>query len=183
MSLKSTLAVAAALTLAATTLAVAQIKEIPGDMTTVKGVVEAIDHTQRVLTLKMEDDEFKNITIPKSAKRFDEVKIGDALQLRYYDTVTARIKDPGEAAVDTAEVGVTSAETASPAGTVATQRKMTVTVTAIDHVKGVATYEGPNGYKYSRRIQDKEMAKKVKVGDRLDVTWTDAVQIAVIPGK
>ena len=183
MKLKSVFVAAAVLTLAVAGLAMAQQTEIAGDMTTVKGTVEAIDHTQRVLTLKMEDGVFDNITIPKGAERFDEVKVGDTLQVRYYDNVTVRVKEPGEAAVDTAEIGATPSDTGSPGGTISTQRKMTVTVTAIDLEKGVATVEGPHGYKYSRRIQDKEAAKKINVGDKLDMTWTEAVQISIIPGK
>ena len=181
MKLKSVFVAAAVLTLAVALPALAQQTEIAGDMTTVKGTVEAIDHAQRVLTLKMEDDEFKNINIPKGAKRFDEIKIGDTLQLRYYDNVTVRVKEPGEAAVDTAEVGAATSDSGSPGGHIATQRKMTVTVTAIDLEKGVATVEGPHGYKYSRRIQDKEAAKKINVGDKLDMTWTEAVQISINP--
>ena len=181
MKLKSVLAAAAVLTLAMALPALAQQTAIPGDMVTVKGSVEAIDHTNRVLTLKMEDGEFENITIPKGAERFDEVKVGDTLQVRYYDNVTIRLKEPGEAAVDTAEIGAKAADAASPGGSIATQRKMTVTVTEIDLENGVATVEGPHGYKYSRRIQDKEAAKKIKVGDKLDMTWTEAVQISVNP--
>ena len=183
MSLKRTLVPALALTLAAATVTLAQQKEIAGDMVTVKGSVEAIDHAKRVLTVKTEDGEFTNIDIPKGAERFDEVKVGDTLQVRYYDNVTIRLKDPGEADVNTAEVGAGRSESAGPGGHIATQRKMTVTVTALDLEKGVATVEGPNGYKYSRRIEDKEAAKKVKVGDKIDMTWTEAVQISIIPGK
>ena len=182
MKLKSVLAAAAVLTLAVALPALAQQTEIAGDLVTVKGSVEAIDHTNRVLTLKMEDGEFENITIPKGAERFDEVKVGDTLQVRYYDNVTVRLKEPGEAPVDTAELGAVAADAASsPGGTIAAQRKMTVTVTKLDLEKGVATVEGPHGYKYSRRIQDKEAAKKIKVGDKLDMTWTEAVQITVNP--
>jgi hypothetical protein len=183
MSLRSAVTVAVTLSLTAATWTFAQQKEIPGEMVTIKGQVEAIDHTQRVLTLKMEDDKYENINVPEGAKGFDEIKIGDSLQVRYYDNVTARLKKPGEPDVNMAELGAIPAKSASPGGTISAQRRMTVKVTAIDHAKGVATYEGPNGYKYSRRIQDKEMAKKLKVGDKIDVTWTEAVQISVIPGK
>ena len=183
MKLKSVLAAVAVLTLAVALPALAQQTEIAGDMVTVKGSVEAIDHTNRVLTLKLEDGEFDNITIPKGAERFDEVKVGDTLQVRYYDNVTVRLKEPGEPDVNEAELGASSLGAASPSGTIAAQRRMTVTVTEIDLDKGVATVEGPNGYKYSRRIEDKKAAKKVKVGDRIDMTWTEAVQIAIIPGK
>jgi hypothetical protein len=180
MSLKKVLVAAAVLTLAVALPALAQQTEIAGEMVTVKGSVEAIDHTNRVLTLKLEDGEFDNITIPKGAERFDEVKVGDTLQVRYYDNVTVRVKEPGEAPVDTAEIAAKPVA-ASPGGTIAAQRKMTVTVTELDLEKGVATVEGPHGYKYSRRIQDKEAAKKIKVGDKLDMIWTEAVQITLNP--
>ena len=181
MSLKNALVATAALTLAVALPALAQQKEIAGDMVTVKGTVEAIDHTNRVLTLKMEDGEFENLTAPQGAERFDEVEVGDTVQIRYYDNVTVRLKEPGEPAVDEAEVGAGRAESATAGGHIATQRKMTVTVTELDLAKGVVTVEGPHGYKYSRRIQDKEVAKKIKKGDRLDMTWTEAVQITVNP--
>jgi len=181
MTKTKALTAAAVLTFAVAALAGAQQKEIAGDMKTVTGTVEAIDHAQRVLTLKIEGDEFVTLDIPNAAKRFDEVKIGDKVQTRYYDNVTVRIKDPGEKDVDMASAKVTPSDSARPGATVSAQRSMTVTITAIDSETGSATYEGPRGYKYSRRIQDKEMANKVKVGDKLDVTWTEAVQISVIP--
>ncbi len=183
MSLKKILVATCALTLAAATVTLAQQKEIAGDMATVKGLVEAVDHSNRILTLKMEDGEFENVTVPKGAERFDEIKVGDTLQVRYYDNVTVRLKEPGEPDVNEAELGASSPRAASPSGTIAAQRRMTVTVTELDLEKGVVTVEGPNGYKYSRRIEDKKAAKKVKVGDKIDMTWTEAVQIAIIPGK
>ena len=42
---------------------------------------------------------------------------------------------------------------------------------------------GPNGYKYSRRVADKKAFEQLKVGDRLDMTWTDALLISVDPPK
>ena len=182
MNPKGVLASVAVLTLAVVASAPAQQKEIAGEMVTVKGLVEAIDHSNRVLTLKMEDGEFENITVPKGAEGFDEVKIGDTLQVRYYDNVTVRVKKPGEPDVNEAEIGAIPSGAPSPSGTISAQRRMTVKITELDHEKGVVTVEGPNGYKYSRRIEDKKAARKLKVGDRIDMTWTEAVQIAVIPG-
>ena len=182
MSLKKTFVAVFALTLAVATVGLAQQREIAGDMVTVKGTVEAIDHSNRILTVKMEDGEFENLNIPKGAERFDEVKVGDTVQVRHYDNVTIRVKEAGEADVNEAEIGAAASDGA-PGGHIAAQRRMTVTVTEIDLEKGVATVEGPNGYKYSRRIEDKKAAKNIKVGDKIDMTWTEAVQISVIPGK
>ena len=53
-----------ALVLAAT--AGAQVKEIPGEKITASGVVEAIDHSSRVLTLKDEDGEFVTVDVSRT---------------------------------------------------------------------------------------------------------------------
>src|SRR5512135_3444146 len=119
--------------LALATAAPAQVKEIPGDTVTVSGTVEAIDHTNRVLTLKSDQDgEFVTVDVPESAKRFPEIKVGDKITARYYDNVTVRLKKPGEKAVNAREAAVTPGSGAKPGATVAAQRTMTATVEAID---------------------------------------------------
>jgi len=40
------------------------------------------------------------------------------------------------------------------------------------------SFSGPNGWKYSSRVEDKAALAKVKVGDRMDITWTLAVLIS-----
>jgi len=162
----------------------AQVKEIPGDTVTVSGTVEAIDHTSRVLTLKDDEDgEFVTVDVPAEAKRFHEIKVGDKVTARYYDNVTVRLKKPGEAPVNAAEAAVTPGGGAKPGATVAAQRTMTAVVEAIDPKVPSITFKGPKGWKYSRRIQDKNVLKQVKVGDQVDFTWTEAVMIEVTAPK
>ena len=45
------------------------------------------------------------------------------------------------------------------------------------------TLVGPNNWKYSSRVQDVEMLKTVKVGDKLDITWTEALLVSFAPAK
>jgi Cu/Ag efflux protein CusF len=161
----------------------AQIKEVPGETVTASGTVEAIDHTSRVLTLKDEDGEFVTIDIPAGARRFDEIKVGDKVTARYYDNVTVRLKKPGEAAVNAGEAAVTPGSGAKPGATVAAQRTMTAVVEAIDPKVPSITFKGPKGWKYSRRVADKDVLKQVKVGDQVDFTWTEAVTIEVTSPK
>jgi Cu/Ag efflux protein CusF len=161
----------------------AQVKEVPGETVTASGTVEAIDHTSRVLTLKDEDGEFVTIDIPAGARRFDEIKVGDKVTARYYDNVTVRLKKPGEAAVNAGEAAVTPGAGAKPGATVAAQRTITATIEAIDTKVPSITFVRPKGWKYSRRVQDKSVLKQVKVGDKVDFTWTEAVTIEVTSPK
>ena len=168
-----------ALGLLAGTLAYGQVKEVPGDRVTEKGTVEAIDHKARVLTLKDEKGETVTVDVPAEVKRFDTIKVGDKVTVTYYDNVTVRLKKPGEAPVNELSAAVTPTPGAKPGGTVGAQRTMTAAVESIDPKVPSITFKGPNGWKYSRRILDKNVLKQVKVGDQVDFTWTEALQIAV----
>jgi hypothetical protein len=173
----------AVLAMALATTARAQVKEIPGEKVTASGTVEAIDHTGRVLTLKNKDGEFVTLDVPADAKRFAEIKVGDKVTATYYDNVTVRLKKPGEAPVNAEAAAATPGTGVKPGGTVATQRTMTAVVEAIDPKVPSITFKGPQGWKYSRRILDKNVLKQVKVGDQVDFTWTEAVIIDLTAPK
>ena len=68
---------------------------------------------------------------------------------------------------------------ALPGGTRAKQRTITATITAIDTAVPSVTFTGPNGWKYTSRVQDTAALAKVKVGDKVDVVWTEAVLVSV----
>jgi ABC-type sulfate/molybdate transport systems ATPase subunit len=161
----------------------AQVKELPGVTVTVSGTVEAIDHTSRVLSLKNAKGEIVTVDVPADVKRFPEIKVGDQITARYYDNVTVRLKKPGEAAVNTDAAATTPGTGVKPAKTVATQRTMTAVIEAIDPKGPTITFKGPQGWTYNRHVLDKDVLKQVKVGDKVDFTWTEAVTIEVSAPK
>ena len=59
-----------------------------------------------------------------------------------------------------------------------TQRTITATITAIDQNVPSITFSGPNNWTYSSRVEDKKALAKVKVGDKVDITWTAAVLVS-----
>ena len=67
----------------------------------------------------------------------------------------------------------------APAGTMSYQRTITATITAIDPSVPSIQFSGPNGWKYSSKVQDKAALAKVKVGDKVDITWTYVVLMSV----
>jgi hypothetical protein len=156
----------------------AQSRTIEGDTIVVTATIEAIDHATRTLTLKDKDGIYETLQAGPEMKRFAELKVGDTITARYYDNVVVRLKKPGEPAVDVDAVSVTRNKGVAPGGTAATQRTITVTVTAMDAKTNSVTVNGPNGYAYSRRVRDKKTFAMLKVGDRLDMTWTEALLLS-----
>ena len=56
---------------------------------------------------------------------------------------------------------------------------MTATISDIDKANSSMTFVGPNQWKYSRRIVDPKVSDQVKVGDRVDITWSTELVLAV----
>jgi hypothetical protein len=154
-------------------------KTVTGEKKTVTATVEQIERSTRSVTLKSPEGVYTEVTVPAGVARFDTLKVGDKVSATYYENVVLRLKAPGEKAHDTDEAAVTPGSGAKAGGTVATQRTITATITAIDMNVPSITFSGPRGWTYSSRVDDKKTLAKVKVGDRLDITWTEAVLISV----
>ena len=157
----------------------AQTRTLPTQTVTLSGTVETIDHEHRMVNIKTADGHFQTVDVPPSAKRFDEVKVGDKVSITYNNTVSARLKPPGEAPVNTATGTTTAGQGERPGGTASEERVMTATITGIDKSASSITFTGPNGWKYSRRVVDPAVLDKVKVGDQVDITWDTNVTVAV----
>ena len=109
--------------------------------------------------------------------RFDEIKVGDKVTARYYENLVIRLKKPGEKDVDTS--GRDDGLRAGAAG-------WNEGPATDDHrhdyrhrpSRPSITFTGPNGWTYMRRVEDKRPAK-VKVGDKVDIVWTEALLLAL----
>jgi Cu/Ag efflux protein CusF len=157
----------------------AQSKTITGETETITATVESIDRSNRTLTLKSPDGTYKVVNVPDDVQRFAEINVGDKITGRYYENVTVRLKAPGEKDIDSATQAVTPGTGARPAGTAAVQRAITATITQLDAKTPSITFEGPNGWSYSTRIRDKKVLDQIKVGDKVDITWTAAAMVSV----
>ena len=74
---------------------------LPTHTVTLAGTVETIDHGKRIVNIKTADGKFQAVDVPPSAKRFDELKVGDKVSVTYNNNVSVRPKPSGEPAVDT----------------------------------------------------------------------------------
>jgi len=156
----------------------AQTKTLTGETKTVTASVEAIEKETREVTVKKPDGTYDVFYFPETIRRFDTLKVGDKITAKYYENLVLRVKAPGEKDVNSASGGTVRADGKS-AATASRQRTITATIAAIDQSVPSITFTGPNGWKYSSRVEDKKALAKVKVGDRLDITWTEALILSV----
>jgi len=160
-------------------MAMAQSKTVSSEMRTETATVEAIDASTRTLTLKKADGSYLTTVAGPDVTRFDEVKLGDTVNVRYYENVVIRVKRPGESDVVSSVKGTTGSEQVLPGGTKAKQVTITATITAIDPATPSVTFTGPNGWVYTSKVQDPTTLAQVKVGDKVDIVWTEAMLVAL----
>jgi hypothetical protein len=172
------LAAAAAVMLGALAPLAAQTKTVTGEQQTITASVEAIDHGNRTVTLKGPKGNYVTIDVPAGVSRFDSIKVGDKLTATYYENLVLSVQRPGERPKDTAEAALTRADSSKPGVTAAKQRTITAEISAIDMKVPSISFKGPNGWAYSSKVEDKDALSKVKVGDKVDITWTEAMLIS-----
>ena len=168
----------AVLVLTAST-AMAQAKTVSSQMRTETAAVEAIDAASRTVTLRKSDGTVVTIVAGPEIKRFEEVKIGDKVTARYYENMVIRVRRPGEPEVDSKAKGTTGSDQVLPGGTKARQRILPATITAIDMDKPSITFTAEKDWKYTSTVQDKSALASVKVGDKVEVVWTEAMLVSI----
>ena len=173
---------AIALLLAVPRAAMPQARTLKSEMKTETGVVEAVDAASRAVTFKKADGTAVTAIAGPDLKRFAEIKVGDKVTAKYYENVIIRLKHPGESDVVSAAKNTTGSATEVPGGTRAKQKTLTVAITAVDPTASTISFDGPNNWKYTSKVQDTNALSKVKVGDKVDIVWTEAVLVSLERG-
>jgi Cu/Ag efflux protein CusF len=151
------------------------------DTVTVQATVTAVDQKSRMVTLRGPDGEESTFRVDDSVKNLPQVKKGDVVTAAYYRAIAARVRKPGEA-----KPGITGGaelETAAPgerpAGIEAETVQITATATKVDRERQEITLRGPKGKSVVVAVKDPANLEKVKKGDLVEITYTEAVAISV----
>jgi hypothetical protein len=150
------------------------------DKITVTATVEAIDKTNRTVMLKGPKGNLVELTVDEAVTRFDALKVGDTVKADYVEQVVYEIQKPGAAAApDTVTAAGGKLPGEKPGGAVMRTTVTTVTVMAIDMETPAVTIRTSDGSIQSFRVRKRENLASVKVGDKVQVTQTSALMIAV----
>jgi len=151
-----------------------------GDAVSITATVEKIDQKARLVTLKGPEGNEVTIHVDKRVKNLPQVKKGDEVVVDYLESVAVDLHKHGEPPEVSASAGVTTAKPGEPPGGVATKRiRVTATISAIDPAKQTVTLTGPRGNSVPVKVKDASRLEALKVGDSVDVTYTEALAIAV----
>jgi hypothetical protein len=151
------------------------------NMVQVTGTIEAIKPETREVTIKV-DGQLHSFTVEKDVKRFNELKVGDKLTASYHEAVLMEVRKPGAEKPKAEGGGETMrvpGKGASPSGALLKQRVATFEIKAIDKAIPAVTVLNEDGETVKMKVQHPERLEGVKVGDKIDVTYTEAVILQI----
>ena len=164
----------------------ATVHEKPGQVVE-RGVASAaatvlkVDQKDRIVTLKNADGEVFDVVVGPEVKNLPQVKKGDQVVATYYESMAITVKKPGEASpmVEAADTAKTAEPGEKPAAVGARQTTLVATVVGLNRGKGTVTLKGPKGNVVTVAARDPKRLDYVKVGDLIEVVYTEAVAISV----
>ena len=148
----------------------------------VTATITAIDKATRDVTLKGPEGNLATVTAGPEVKNFDNLKVGDQVDMQYIEALTLELKKGGGLVVGRTEkadaVGAKKGET--PGGAVGRQVTIVADVVATDPAKQTITLKGPQRT-VTMRVPDPEQFKRIAKGDQVEAKYTQAIAVAVDP--
>jgi Cu/Ag efflux protein CusF len=148
-----------------------------------RATVTAIDPSQREITLKDAKGSTVVFDVSEDVKNLDQIRVGDEVVASYTEALAWQVKPAGTGAPGVSEdTSLTAAKPGDrPGGKVGRTVTLTATITGIDLANGTVTLTGPGGKSKTIKARDPSNLKKVKVGDLVDIAYTEALAVSVQP--
>jgi hypothetical protein len=144
--------------------------------TTTVATVDRVERSSRVLTAHSEGNVVHTLYVDPAVKGFDDLKKGDVVTVRYTESVVVQVRPNAKLTA----LQDTTAE-AQKAGdmNVLQQQKRIVTIEDIDSQGLFVTYRTQDNTRGVHAVQNKELLKGIRRGDRVEVTLTQARAISI----
>jgi hypothetical protein len=157
---------------------------VVGQVASLTGEVVAIDYTKREATLKLTDGTEKKIAVSEAAYNFDQVKVGDIVNIEVGESVALFVdRMPSEPNASAETVLARAPKGQKPEGVAVSYVDATATVTDIDYVKRTISLVGPEGNTLTMNVPVDAAPNfdKIKKGDTVALRYTVALAVKVEP--
>lgn len=163
-----------------------QVTEGPGsvsetELTTLTVTVVSVDYANRVVTVRGPKGKVVELKVGDQVQNLAQVKPGDRVVAKYYESVAIEVKKPGAVAPGVTEAaGVKRAPLGQkPSGMAARTQTVVATILHIDRASQMVKLKGPSGKVVEVHVKDPKRLEGVKKGDRVEITYTEALAISV----
>ena len=147
-----------------------------------KATVEDIDYAKREVTLKGPDGNTARFAVSEAVKNFPQMKKGDNVNLSYYESLAVAIAKPGETLQPTSRADLVAVRRPGerPGGAAMAITETSATVEDIDRENREVTLKRPDGTLMKVQVDPSVgNLERIKKGDQIQATYTEALAISV----
>jgi hypothetical protein len=146
---------------------------------TTQATVLSINQNNRHVKLRTEAGDTVRVVVKPEAKNLAQVKKGDVVKITYTEKLTIHVEPAGTAGVSSEAASSSAKAGEKPAATASAKVQYKATITAINKEMGTATLKGPEGKMFEVTPLHPENLDKVKVGELVVFTYSEAVAASV----
>ncbi len=145
--------------------------------------VESIDRTDRSVLLKTSDGTENWIHVPESVQAFDSLKVGDKVNVDYYQSLAVSMAPSGtKPSMTTSQAGAVDLG----AGIQSREFKLSAKVVGVDTDANTVTFKGPKGRAMTVTVENAALRAKLptlKPGQVVQFDYTEAVAADIRPAS
>jgi hypothetical protein len=152
-----------------------------------RATVTQLDLATRLMTLRGPAGNEFTFEVDQAVRNLPQVKVGDDVVVRYFETIGAAMRKPG----DSTEASIALADGVAdpgdrPAAGIGTRATLPVTIVSMDSKTNEVRFYGPDKRVRTVELETPEaqaFAKKLKAGDEVIVTFTEALAVSIEPAR
>ena len=153
-------------------------------LTSFEARVEAIDQQTRVVTLVDAKGNRTRFRADEAVRNLPQVRVGDQVLGDLVEFVAIEVRpataEEKAAPASISELAAGAEPGQKPAGLFVRETKALYTIESIDKAAGGGTLRAPDGSSHFVKVRDPAVLDRVKVGDTVVVTLTEALRIEVL---
>jgi hypothetical protein len=154
----------------------------------VTATVETVDAKTREILIRLEDGSHETMVAGPEVRNFSQIKPGDHVHAQYQSALMTSIGKPGQAGMSDLDVegGQRAPLGGKPRAGYGAEIHRTVTITGVDLDKNTVSFVNTDGASHTVEVkapQMKAFLRTLKVGDTVDVVYTEVATIEVTQAK
>jgi hypothetical protein len=145
--------------------------------------ITAIDRADRMVTLKSDEGNEETISVPSDAKVFDKLKVGEKVDIDYYQSLAVSMAPSGSKPSMSERRGRAVDMGGGVRGREVT---MTAEVVSVDPSANIVTFRGPKGNLRTIHVENPALQEKLpslKPGQVVQFDYTQAIAASIKPSK
>jgi hypothetical protein len=154
------------------------------NVTEATATVQSVDHDNRALVLRTSDGPDTLVVVGPEVRNFDQIEPGDTVTATYREALLAEVVPKGSASGGPrTTISKSRANPGEPpAASVSASVSTDVVIQSVDQSFDTVTFKRPDGIVRTVAVESPEATRflrKLKPGDEVRVTYTEATAIAL----